>query len=323
MLIQRKKSILPRFKLAKAIDTTPHAKSRQAYKKTIERTTIISLLLVIIIIRIQFEAEKTPTNAFLKTLPAFEVVNLSDLEEELPPPVPIEEIMPPMEEVLVADEIEIVEDSVDIDLNIAFEEPELIDLNSQLEDDLTTKASSYRERNVDRSRLALLYSARDLPALDNSSISLEPTRSSYSERGGVDDEVVLNISAQSAIETPEAADFSESSKQGSIIEECDEIGAIILRPPKSSLALKEYRLWHKLSTQMDRIDKGRIGVSSPNVSRNRNGIKISFDYRDGTKHTISWQKGGKTSIMVIGKRSKSTTEELRRALNALLRLTLN
>lgn len=318
MLIIQKKNILPRFKLVKTVATTPHGARRIKYLKHLEQAIILSLLIIICLTRIKLGLQHSHGRSSLKTASTFEVVNIPELEEEVPPPpIEIEEAI--IDEVLIVDEIEVIEDTVEIEINLAFEDLELLEADSQLDDDLSTKATSYRDKILNRSRLALYAETRELPLLDNTPLSLKSEQASYSrDRGGIDEEVDLNISVEE-IAPPE--EISESP-EGSIIEQCNDIDAVILRPPKSSLALKEYRLWHKLSTEMDRIDKGRIGNSFSNITRDKSGLKIHFSFGDGTKHTISWQRGGKTTIMVIGKKRRTSLEELNRALNALLQLTL-
>lgn len=320
MFIDRRKRKLVRFKLAKTVETTPHAKNRQNYIKNIERAMIISLLIAIIFARIQLKSNINRARFSYAQSSTFEVVNIPELEEELPPPPEIKD--PPMEETLIVDEIEIIEDTVEIELELAFEEPELLELDSQIEDKLSTKVSSYRDWSLDRSGLSLSAKSRDIPILDDIPLAFESKNTSYArDMGGSDEKLDLNISEEPEVIPFDTEDIDEMS-QGSIIETRNDMDAVILRPPKSTLALKEYRLWHKLSTEMDRIDKGRAGASLTNIKRSRSGIKIHFAYSDGTKHTISWQKGGKTSILVIGKQRRTSIEELRRALNALLQITL-
>jgi len=317
MFIGRNTWKLPRFKLAKTVETTPHALKRRNYGKNIERAVIISLLVALFITRIQLKSKSSPGYISHLKSPTFEVVDIPEMEDILPPLPEIKE--PPMEEVLVVDEIEIIEDTIEIELDLAFEEPELLKLDSQLEDNLSTKASSYRNWNVTRSGLSLSARHREIPNLDISSLSLESKGTSYSrDIGGGDGKLDLDISTEHDMMPIE----EEKLAEGNIIEKIEDMDAVILRPPKSTLAFKEYRLWHKLSNEMDRIDKGRTGGSLSNIERNQSGIKIHFSFSDGTKHTIYWQKGGKTSILVIGKQRRTSIEELRRALNALLQLTL-
>ena len=327
MLIDNKdKSLLPRFVPAKTIDFGRQAEMRRKYRRNFEVASIISLIITIILTR------WTPNWKIMEKykeveVDAFEVIDVPLIEEEfIPPPPPLPPPDVAVEDILVADEIEVMsekkkeeEEPPKLDLELDIEDNRI--LESQLEDDFRTKVDNYRKWKLSSSRLSIGDNYRSR-SLANSGLNIglaknDDHRREHTASSRLD--IKLDTRTDGILQAEKEATVTSSS----VIEMTESEDVVVLKPPKSSLALTEYRMWTKLSGEFDRIDKRSLPREIPNLKKDRNGIQISFRYRDGIMHQIIWKKGGKTSIKVIGKNRKSSLEELKRALSALLQLTLN
>ena len=320
MLFDTDKSLLPRFILAKAINFGEQARVRNLYRRNLEVAMILSLIIVIFLTKWSPNWKMIRKEEYVE-VEGFEVIDMPLIEEELPPPPPITESL--NEEQLVVNEIQVIkeeekelEPEPTLDLKLDIEEPQL--LESSLSSDFQTKVNSYRSFKLSNTKLALgdNYHSRESGG-SSLELGIKKKNNQYRETEKVD----LKLETKADLSTTESP--KPLSGSGSLIETTDDVDVVILKPPKSSLALTEYRMWSKLSGEFDRLDKRHIAGDIPNMIKNNKGIQIAFRYGDGIKHQIFWQKGGKTSIKVIGKNRRTTLEELRRALSALLQLTFN
>lgn len=311
------------FVSARATRIGIHGKVRRNYRRNLEISTIISLILAILATRWSPGIQIIKHNAEIAAV-SLEAIDVT-LLEELPPPPMVE---PPPEEQLIADEIIVLtpeEEQKQIELETHLElEDDLkdpIEVESSLESDLNLKSSNYRKFDLDLGRLALSDNYR-VQAYGANGLDLE-LKNEVSGRNlnRQVEKVDLQLETKSKNVIEEKKESSETST--SIIEQTADADIVILRPPKSSLALAEYQMWSKLSGQLDRLDKRQFGQNVPNFMKVKDGLCVSFSYQDGTQHEIIWKKGGKTAIKVIGKNRKSSLEELQRALSALLQLSLN
>jgi len=96
----------------------------------------------------------------------------------------------------------------------------------------------------------------------------------------------------------------------------------ILSFSSSTIGTEDYKVWNKIISELDRLNKGRYGKVIEKIERNRGGFTILFNYADRTAQEIHWRRDGNVWIKVIGNSNKSTIQELRRALSGLLRLSL-
>ncbi len=312
------------FIAARATNVGIHGKVRRNYRRNLEIGTIISLIFAILATRWSPDIKILKQDAEV-TAVMLEAIDMTMLEE-IPPPPPIVE--PPPEEQLVADEIIVLtpeEEKKQLELETQLElEDDLkdpIEVETSLETDFELKSANYRKLDLDMARLALSDNYR-AQAHGANGLDLDLKN----EAGGRTinrqvDKVDLQLETKARDVVEEKKEASETSS--SIIEQTTDADVIILRPPKSSLALTEYQMWSKLSGQLDRLDKRQFGQNVPNFIKVKDGLCVSFSYQDGTQHEIIWKKGGKTAIKVIGKNRKSSLEELQRALSALLQLSLN
>lgn len=97
----------------------------------------------------------------------------------------------------------------------------------------------------------------------------------------------------------------------------------ILTSASSTIGTEDYKLWNKFNSELDRLIKGRYGSVPTEFKRKREGFLINFSYPDGVKHEIHWQYDGQIWIKVIGRTNKTRIQELRKALNGLLSLSLS
>lgn len=96
----------------------------------------------------------------------------------------------------------------------------------------------------------------------------------------------------------------------------------LLRESESTIGTHEYRLWNKINAALDRLDKNRFGKLPANVQRTTAGLAVSFLYNNGLQHEIFWSKGGKVVIRITGSRPRQISDELERAFDSLISLTL-
>ncbi|MBN2091882.1 hypothetical protein JW964_19860 [candidate division KSB1 bacterium] len=320
----RKNDQSSQFVAARATRIGVHGKTHRNYRRNLEIGMIISLIFAILATRWSPNIKIIKHNAELAAI-SLEAIDLTMLEE-LPPPPPIVE--QPPEEQLVADEIKVLspeeeKKQLEIETHLELEDDldDPIAVESSLDTDFNLKSANYRNFDLDMGRLALADKYR-AQAHGSSGLDLDLKNDASGRNLNRQIEKVdlqLETKAKDVVEEKKAATETPSS----IIEQTADANIVILRPPKSSLALAEYQMWSKLSGQLDRLDKRQFGQNLPNFMKVKDGLCVSFSYQDGTQHEIIWKKGGKTAIKVIGKNRKSSLEELQRALSALLQLSLN
>ena len=96
----------------------------------------------------------------------------------------------------------------------------------------------------------------------------------------------------------------------------------ILSFSSSTIGTEDYKVWNKINSELDRLNKGRYGSVPEEIKHHRGGFIVNFTFQGGVQHQINWQRDGNVWIKVIGKSSKTTLQELRRALNGLIGLSL-
>lgn len=96
----------------------------------------------------------------------------------------------------------------------------------------------------------------------------------------------------------------------------------ILTFASSTIGTEDYKLWNKINAELDRLSTGRYGSVPKEIVRMKNGFVIKFAYADGTRQEIHWQNSGNVVIKIIGKSKRTSVQELRRALDSLLTITL-
>lgn len=96
----------------------------------------------------------------------------------------------------------------------------------------------------------------------------------------------------------------------------------ILSFSSSTIGTENYKLWNKINAQLERVSQGRYGPIPKEIKRVRNGFFLVFRYADQTTQEIHWRNNGRVWIKVVGNSRYSDVQELRRALDSLLKLSL-
>ncbi|MCI0514017.1 hypothetical protein L0128_12450 [candidate division KSB1 bacterium] len=293
--------------------------TRQNYRKNVEIAIICSLIIFIILILL-FPENKKNQKLQLSMTDNLDLVAIPLMEEELPPLPPLPALSAP--EQMIAAEIQVItetdtqEVAPTLDLKLEIAETKVLD--SQLDDNFKIQYDNYRKLQLAHNKLDLSDNMR-FDALQASDLKLE-SRHAGRDLSGANEKVDLKLDNKTDVPASGPEETAQSST--TIIETTGAEDVVILKPPRSTLALNEYRLWSKLAGELDRLDKREFSQSIPNFRKTSDGILINFNYQDGIQHEIIWKKGGKTAIKVIGKNRKNSQDELQRALSAILQMTL-
>ncbi|MDZ7263799.1 MAG: hypothetical protein ONB16_04395 [candidate division KSB1 bacterium] len=308
------------FQVVKRVEKTDRGELYNKQIKVLEISAIISLLLLILLFQI-FPILRKKTDSATKQFAAIEVINIPLIRNEEPPPPP-----PEVEEEIVR--YTVIEEKeepfdprklrelekVDLDLNLKPEESLLA--SSQIGD------ISYAgfSRPVARAQRGV--------SLDISSdLSISVDRGSGVELGNVENQVRKKlVDSSPSLESPPIASrptIGESPAKEDAAELIPvKANQFLLKESESMIGTDEYRLWNKINAALDRVDKNRYGKLPSNIQRTANGLAVVFNYEIGITHEIFWSKGGKVVIRVTGNRPRSTRDELERAFDSLIRLTL-
>lgn len=90
----------------------------------------------------------------------------------------------------------------------------------------------------------------------------------------------------------------------------------------STIGTEDYKLWNKINSELDRLNKGRYGSVPKAITRVKGGFLIQFAFPNNTRQEIHWENSGNVWIKIIGKSNRTSVQELRRALDGLLKITL-
>ena len=252
---------------------------------------------------------------------SIEVIDIPNIKEEEPPPPP------PLKEMVQI--INIIEKKEELDPRRLREEMETVELELDMETENNLLASSqidnisyagFAGRLSRPQKGASLNIASELNLSHQSGAGLDLNLTEKTARKKfVDNSPNLNNS----VLTPPREQKNENS---TAIANTDLIkvdkNQFLLKESESTIGTDEYRLWNKINAALDRLDKNRYGKLPVNVQRTSGGLTCSFQYGDGIIHEVFWTKGGKVIIRVTGSRSLQISNELGKAFDAVLRLTL-
>ncbi|MFQ5865540.1 MAG: hypothetical protein ACE5IW_09960 [bacterium] len=157
--------------------------------------------------------------------------------------------------------------------------------------------------------------------ISESEIDMDIGKAQRLERGSGSSDVTIDVASQSNKKMDQRAKEKYHSDEISL--GISGVPEKILSFGSSSIGTEDYKLWNKLTAELDRLNKGRYGTSPKEMKRNSRGFILGFGYSDGVQHEIHWRKDGNVWIKIIGQSSKNTLQELRRALNALISLSLS
>ena len=309
------------FIVAKQVTKNKKAELIGNYKRLIEKSVILSLIITIALFHL-FPREKREKNNSDSLSLSLEVIDIPVTVQEEPPPPPS-----PVQEVITNYTVIIKKEKKDVHKLREEIEDVTLDLDLKPDDNLLASsqidAITYAELNRNRVRF-------DKGASLNISSSLRNTGNH--DAGGLNFDLATNSTGKRfvdnvvALEPPPLA--TTPKRKSAEIKKVDN-GLIkisenqfLLKESESTIGTDEYRLWNKINAALDRLDKNRYGNLPGNVRRTKKGLTASFSYNDGIIHDIFWSKGGKVIIRVTGHRPQQLVTELRKAFDALIRLTL-
>jgi hypothetical protein len=310
-----------KFIIAKQTVKNKKADQPSKYRKYIEKSVVLSLLITMLVFQI-FPDKKKQYNHKKHLKISLEVVDIPITKQEDPPPPP-----PPVREMMT--NYSVVIKNEDNDVHKIREKLEDVNLNLELETDNNLLANSqidnitYANLMRNRSRFesgASLDINSELNKFRNHNgggLDFNPGTGNVTKKY-VDDKVDLD--------SPSLVPAAEPKKNEAKTAETELIkingNQFLLKESESTIGTSEYRLWNKINAALDRLDKNRFGKLSQNVQRTATGLIVTFNYSDGIIHEIFWSKGGKVIIRVTGNRPQQQVTELQKAFDSLIRLTL-
>ncbi len=312
------------FIIAKRIAKTKRAELIQNYRKILEKSLTLSLLITLILFQL-FPRQKNPDTKKDQLKISLEVIDIPvTKQEESPPPPP-----PPVQEVITnytvivknerIDSRKLREKIEDVTLEIEVETDNNLFANSQISD------VTYSRLNRSLARFEKGVSLNINSELNNFSNHID---GNLDFNLGTTEVNKRFVDTSANLENPDLATEPKLKKTETKIKRVDtelikvNENQFLLKESESTIGTNEYRLWNKINAALDRLDKNRFGKLPTNVQRTRNGLAVSFEYNNGVIHEIFWSKGGKVIIRVTGWRPKNLSNELERALDSLIRLTL-
>jgi len=309
------------FLVAKQTSKNKKAEQIGNYRKHIEKSIILSLIITLILFQLfpRHKKQRSDSDGLDTSL---EVIDIPITEqEELPPPPP------PIKEMITNYTLIVKKEQNDV--RKLREEIEDVTLDLDLETDNNLLASSQID-NITYAGFARNRSRYDKGASLDLSSNLNKFRNHDAD--GLDfNPGTNNVSKQSIdravdLDTPPLATVSRSEPKEvkKVDTELIKINEnqFLLKESESTIGTSEYRLWNKINAALDRLDKNRYGKLPQNIRRTNKGLIITLGYDDGIIHEIFWTKGGKVIIRVTGQRTRQLVTELQRAFDSLIRLTL-
>lgn len=310
-----------KFIVAKQTLKNKNADQIGNYRKYIEKSLILSLLIVLIFFQL-FPKQKKHHGSSENFSVSLEVIDIPITKQEEPPPPP-----PPVQEMITNysviikneqnDVRKLREELEDVILDLDLESDNSLLSNSQIGDINYASLSHNRSRFDAGVSLDIGYSLNRLRNQDGGGLDFKPETNPVKTRF-VDDAVDLNNPPLAPVVTPAKSEIKKSEADLIEINE----NQFLLKEAESTIGTNEYRLWNKINAALDRLDKNRYGKLPENLKRTQHGIVVTFAYKDGIIHEIFWSKGGKVIIRVTGSRPRQQVAELQKAFDSLIHLTL-
>lgn len=309
------------FRISKTSEKNEQADLIHDYPTILKMSTAIALVLVVALFHYfpRFEKRITSSKALSVSI---EVIDIPNIKEEEPPPPP-----PPVKEMVQI--INIIEKKEELDPRRLRDELETVELKLDIEKNDNLLASSQIDNisyagfagRLGRSQKGVslnIASELNLNHQSGANFDLKADEKVVRKKF-VDNSPSLDNATLAAPQEPTNRATNESENAGLIRVEKNQF---LLKESESTIGTDEYRLWNKINAALDRLDKNRYGKLPENVQRTSGGLLCSFRYSDGIIHDIFWTKGGKVIIRVTGSRSLSISNELGKAFEAVLLLTL-
>lgn len=325
---------LPKFVLSRGSSDTAFGVSKLAYRKNLEKGLLISLTITIFALRL---AVNFGDSRFLagEKLDEFEFIDIIDI------PPPAEEPQLRSENVVevvpeVADEVpeevgqvkEIIEHIEEL-LNDNAEETQLAlnsnDMDRYLASNSQLAGVSRTELNLRQRRGAnagnLKFDRGSNLVQDMSGADLDIGGTTARRRETVTAQSSLDLGLSKPVARPSHRPEPRTARKADQLE-LNQGSGKVLSFASSTIGTEDYKLWNKIISELDRLNKGRYGGANKAIQRRRGGFVILFEYDDGTAHEINWRNDGNVWIRVLGESRRTTSEELRQGLTRLLRLSL-
>lgn len=309
------------FIVARQTSKNQKAEQISNYRKYIEKSLILSLLITMILFQIfPFTERQKRDKEHLKV--SLEVIDIPITEQEEPPPPP-----PPVQEVMTNYTViiknennnvrKIREELEDVTLNLDLEADNNLLANSQIDNITYSDFARNRSRFGGGASLDISSDLNKFRNHDGGGLDFDPVTGNVGKKF-VDDAVNLQGPQLATAAEPKKNEVKKSES------ELIKINAnqFLLRESESTIGTSEYRLWNKINAVLDRLDKNRYGKLPQNIQRTIKGLIVTFRYNDGIIHEIFWSKGGKVIIRVTGNRPLQQVTELQKAFDSLIRLTL-
>lgn len=322
------------FILGKSSEETFYFASKQNYRRNIEKSLVFSLVVFILFFRLFPTRHVEHSDAKLQDL-RLEAVTIQEIPEKIPViPEDIPATHRLQAEDIVVQQIsepetpENADDQQSLKSPLEEEAPDFsLDLpvnkidkylvsNSQVISPAKTEFELHANLDYDQNALSI-RSDRDV--YDNTASADLLVQSESKWRKAQNDKIELDLgNASDAL--PENPTTGATDKDLNFSLDIGSGSERILRFAASSINTDDYKVWNKIHSELDRLNKGRYGKVPDEIRHYSKGFYVNFKYSDGVTHQIHWQKDGNVWIKVSGKNSRSSIFELRRALNALLGL---
>ena len=310
-----------KFYIVKTSEKNEKADLIRDYRYVLRISTILSLCIILTVFHYvpMFENLSSDTRSLSIQL---EAIDIPDIKIEEPPPPP-----PPVKEMVQT--VNIIEQKEPIDPRRLRDEIETVALELNMSTDNNLLASSQID-NISYADYAARIARSQKGVTLNIASELNLNRQSHAgldlnigdkvvRKKVVDNSPNLDNSALTTPKDPKAGNNPVPTNTDLIKVDKNQF---LLKESESTIGTDEYRLWNKINAALDRLDKNRYGKLPENVQRTAGGLACSFRYSDGVIHEIFWNKGGKVIIRVTGSRPTQTSNELGKAFDSVLRLTL-
>lgn len=306
------------FRLARPSSIYGTADIGSIYKRNIERALAFCLFFFIVLFHIFPGTREENKGSESLRAPEIEVIEIQltayNLIPPPPPPQPtLAEMMQSLEIKPEPDSLEKTEKKLKLDLDL---QPDQKLLASSQMDDIRYARAANMAREYASASLNINTDFK-LRHTDNGDLTFDPeTRASgrkFVEKTP-ENPILLEtptVTAEEVIPSGQEADLIELNNN-----------QFLLKESESTIGTNEYRLWNKINSALDRINKNRYGNLPQNVRRTRSGLNVSFVYGNNTQHDIFWHRGGKVLIRVTGSQPLNLAAELEKALDALIQLTV-
>ena len=308
------------FIIAKQTAKSPKAELISNYRKHIEKSIILSILITLILFQLFPWQKKQHSDSEHLNL-SLEVINIPITKyEEPPPPPPVQEVIINYTVIVKKEQNDIHkirEEIEDVTLDLDLENDNNLLANSQIANVSYAGFMRNRSRFDEGVSLDISSNVNTMGNHDGKGLDFNPGTGNVSKKI-VDDAVDLDKPPLTTVSEPKK---NEAIKVNNELIKINE-NQFLLKESESTIGTSEYRLWNKINAALDRLDKNRYGKLPQNINRSQKGLIVTFQYNDGMIHEIFWSKGGKVIIRVTGHRPKQLVIELQKAFDSLIRLTL-